>query len=40
MSSNTLNIAIKSQTDILDDTLEVSEKIIGGAAVLKFQNKV
>ena len=39
-SSNTLNIVIKSCSDILDDTLEVSKKIIGGAAVLKFQNKV
>ena len=40
ISSNTLHIVIKSWTDILDITLEVSEKIIGGAAVVKFQNKV
>ena len=40
ISSNTLHIVIKSWTDILDVTLEVSEKIIGGAAVVKFQNKV
>ena len=40
ISSNTQLIVIKSWTDILDITLEVSEKIIGGAAVVKFQNKV
>ena len=40
VSSNTLHIVIKSWTDILDITLEVPEKIIGGAAVVKFQNKV
>ena len=40
ISSNTLHIVIKSWTDILDITVEVSEKIIGGAAVVKFQNKV
>ena len=38
--SDTLHIVIKSLTDILDITLEVSEKIIGGAAVVEFQNKV
>ena len=36
ISSNTLHIVIKSWTDILDITLEVSEKIIGGATVVKF----
>ena len=39
INSNALNIVIKSGKDILDFTLEVSEKIIGGAAVVKFQNK-
>ena len=38
--SNTLLLVIKSWTDILDITLEVPEEIIGGAAVVKFQNKV
>ena len=36
ISSNTLHIVIKSWTDILDITLEVSEKIMGDAAVVKF----
>ena len=40
ISSNTLHIVIKPWTDILDVTLEVPEEIIGGAAVVKFQNKV
>ena len=40
ISSNTQHIVMKSCTDILDITLEVSEKIIGGAAVVKFKNKV
>ena len=39
ISSNTLLIAIKSWSNILDMTLEVSEEIIGGATVVKFQNK-
>ena len=40
ISGNTLHIVIKSYTDILYITLEVSEKVIWGAAVVKFQNKV
>ena len=40
ISINTLHIVIKSWKDILDITLEVPQKIIGGAAVVKFQNKV
>ena len=40
IDSNTLLLVIKSWTDILDITLEVPEEIIGGAAVVKFQNKV
>ena len=40
ISSNTLHIVIKPWTDILDVTLEVPEEIIGGAAVVEFQNKV
>ena len=40
INSNTLHIVIKSWTDILDITLEVSKKNIGGSAVVKFQNKV
>ena len=40
ISSNTLHIVIKSWTDILDIAFEVPEEIIGGAAVVKFQNKV
>ena len=40
MSSSTLHILIKSWTDILDITMEVQEEIKGGAAVVKFQNKV
>ena len=33
-------IVIKPWTEILDFTLEVPEEIIGGTAVIKFQNKV
>ena len=40
ISSNTLPIVIKSWTDILGITLEVQEEIIGGAAVVEFQNKM
>ena len=40
ISINTLHIVIRSWTDILDITFEVPEKIIGGAAVVRFQNKV
>ena len=39
-SSNTPDIVIKSWTDILGITIEVHVEIIGGAAVVKFQNKV
>ena len=40
ISSNTLFNVIKSWKDILDITFKVPEKIIGGNAVVKFQNKV
>ena len=40
IGSNTLHIVIKPWTDILDITLEVPEEIIGGTAVVEFQNKV
>ena len=40
ISINTLHNVIKSWTDILDISLEVQEGIVGGAAVIKFQNKV
>ena len=39
-NSNTPPIVIKSWTEILGITLEVPVEIIGGAAVVKFQNKV
>ena len=40
ISSNTLLIAIKSWTKISDITLKVQEEIIGGAAIVQFQNKL
>ena len=40
ISINTLLIVIRSWTNIFDITLEVQEEIIGGASVVKFQNKV
>ena len=40
ISNYTLIVVIKSWKNILDITLEVPEEIIGGAAVVKFQNKV
>ena len=40
IGSNTQHIVIKSWTNILGITLEVPVEIIGGAAVVKFQNKV
>ena len=40
IKGNILHIVIKSWTDVLDITLEVPEEIIGGAAVVEFQNKV
>ena len=40
ISSYALHIVIKSWTDISDITLEVPVEMIGGAAAVKFQNKV
>ena len=40
ISRNTLLIVIKSWTYFSDITFEVLEEIIGGPAIVKFENKV